>query len=438
VRRIRRARSAPERDALTGLLTHAGLVTTGRRRQPVADGAVVILDLDNFRHINTAFSRPDGDRVLKLMARRVEASVPQHALVGRIGGDEFAVVLPAGGVAAGRALGQHLAERIAEPLDVHGRQIAISASVGTAGISRDEPLEQAIGRAGTAMADAKEQEPGRRVRPYHPEMELALQRRFDLEGDLRRAVAGGQFRLHYQPLVDLATNVTTEVEALIRWQHPTRGMLMPQEFLPSAEAAGLTREIGRWVLREACRQGRLWHDQLGGRRVVMAVNLSPGQFRDQGLLDDIATILNDTGFDPTLLRLEISESVTQDDIEPAVLLMQRVRQLGVRLALDDFGAGYAGWTFIQRCPIDAIKIDRSLLYEQPDALIDRSRMVEAIMAFARHLGVPVSIEGIERPEQAFAMRTLGISTAQGYYFAEPQPAHLIMPMLTGAPLQPIA
>lgn len=428
--------AALERDALTGLLTHGGLAMLGHRLQPMPDAAVVILDLDNFRHVNTAFSRPAGDRVLEQMAHRVVMAAPDDALVARIGGDEFAVVLLRGGVSAGRTFGEALAELLAKPIDVEGRQIAIAASVGTAGVHPGESLESAIGRAGTAMANAKQQEPGRKVRPYHPEMETALQRRFDLEGELRQALISHQFRLYYQPLVDLSTSVTTEVEALIRWQHPTRGLLAPIEFLPSAEATGLMREIGRWVLREACRQGRIWQDQLGERRMVVAVNLSPGQFRDPRLLDDIAAILDETGLDPALLRLEISESVTQDDIEPAVSLMRRVRKLGVRLALDDFGAGYAGWTFIQRCPIDAIKIDRSMLYDQPDALIDRSRMIEAILAFARHLDVPVSIEGIERPDQAFAMRKLGITTAQGFYFSEPQPPHLVTPLLAGVPLQP--
>jgi EAL domain-containing protein (putative c-di-GMP-specific phosphodiesterase class I) len=172
--------------------------------------------------------------------------------------------------------------------------------------------------------------------------------------------------------------------------------------------------------------------------VIIAVNLSPSQFRDPGLLDDIAAILADTGFDPTLLRLEISESVTQEDIEPAVALMQRARALGMRLALDDFGAGYAGWTFLRHCAVDTIKIDRSLLDDQADGLVDRARIMEAILAFARHLNVPVSIEGVERADQVFTMRSLGIPTAQGFYFAEPQPPHLLAPMLTGLPLQPIA
>ena len=155
-------------------------------------------------------------------------------------------------------------------------------------------------------------------------------------------------------------------------------------------------------------------------------------------IGDIGQILDDTGFDPTLQRLEISESVTQDDSAPACRLMQRARTLGIRLALDDFGAGYAGWTFMQRCPVDTIKLDRSLLEPRPDASVNRERMVEAILAFARHLEVPVSIEGVERADQALTMRTLGVTTAQGFYFSHPQPPDLVGPMLAGAPLQPIA
>jgi len=435
----RSGRPAPSHDSLTGLLTHAGLLAAAKAlpRPADADASVVMLDLDHFRHINTTFSRLAGDRVLETVAQRIAASVPDDGLVARFGDDEFAIVLPRGGEAGGRELANRLVGRIARPVEIDGQPIVLSASVGVAGVRSDEPLEFALRRAGAAISHAKE-EPGQRVRPYRPEMAAAMRRRFTLEGELRQAMAAGQFRLHYQPLVDLATHVTSEVEALIRWQHPQRGLLQPGEFLPDAEAAGLMREIGRWVLREACRQGRRWQEQSGGQRLIMAVNLSPSQFRDPRLLDDMTVILDETGFDPTLLRLEISESVTQEDIEPACGLMRQARELGIRLALDDFGAGYAGWTFIQRCAIDTIKLDRSLLADTSDGPIAPARMVEAMLAFARHLNVPVSIEGVERADQAFAMRMLGIATAQGFYFSEPLPPELIAPMLAGAPLQPIA
>ncbi len=431
---------AATHDPLTGLLTHAGLVDAGRSLPWLAEvnASVVMLDLDHFRHINTAFSRLAGDLVLETVARRIEASAPAGALVARFGGDEFVIVLPSGGEAFGRELADRLIREIARPIEVEGQPIVVSISVGVAGLRRGEPLESALRRAGAAISHAKDQEPGQRVRPFRPEMTTAVRRRFTLEGELRQAIAMGQFRLHYQPLVDLETHVTSEVEALIRWEHPRRGLLLPSEFLPGADAAGLMREIGRWVLGEACRQGQRWHEELGGQRVMMAVNLSPSQFRDPRLLDDIALILDETGFDPTLLKLEISESVTPEDIEPACALMERARPLGIRMALDDFGAGYAGWTFIQRCPVDTIKLDRSLLEEAPDAPVNRSQMIEAILAFARHLGMPVSIEGVERADQACAMRRLGVTTAQGFYFSEARPPHLIAPMLAGAPLQPVA
>jgi diguanylate cyclase (GGDEF)-like protein len=396
---------------------------------------VLYLDFDNFRRINDGFSRAAGDRLLVAMARRIEALVSPGVLIGRTGGDEFAIVLPVGGMAAARALAEHLVVHLAQPVALNEGTIALTVSIGVAAISAGESLDEALMRADVAMAQAKEGELGGQIRPYRPEMSQAANRRLEIEAELRAALARGQFRLLYQPLVDLKTYQTYEVEALLRWQHPTRGLLAPAEFLHMADDLGLMREIGRWVLREACWQGRTWQERFaGGRQVVVAVNIAPGQFRDPNLGREIIDVLAETGFDPALLRLEISETVGQEDIEPAIKLMRQLHPFGVRLSLDDFGAGYSGWSFLHQCPIDAIKIDRSMLESGVEIERSRSGMVEAMVAFADRLGMPVTIEGVERAEQVRAMQSLGISTAQGFFFARPLPADAVSPLLANGPL----
>jgi EAL domain-containing protein (putative c-di-GMP-specific phosphodiesterase class I) len=281
-----------------------------------------------------------------------------------------------------------------------------------------------------AMSHAKQHRSHCQIKVYSPYMSDLAVEQVRIEAELRDALAFQQLRLFYQPVVDLATSHTNEVEALLRWQHPERGLLEPGDFLPMAEQLGFMSDIGRWVLLVACRQGREWQDaHHGARQVIVAVNLSPAQVRDPNLPDDVRSVLEETGFRPSLLRLEISESVTHEDVVPAIDAINALRKLGVLISLDDFGAGYAGWSFLQHCPIDGIKIDRSLLVARDEANPGHPGMVEAVMAFAAQLRIPVGVEGIERVEQAEAMRNLGIITAQGFYFAHPEPAEVITPSL---------
>lgn len=435
----RKSGSAEPRDPLTRLLTREGLVALIAESPRAGDAVVLYLDLDDFRRINDGFDRSAGDRVLVTMARRLEESIGPGAIIARVSGDEFVVMMPSGGMAAARALAEHLAAKLAAPVELEPGTVALTVSIGVASIKPGESIEDVLLRADVAMAHAKEEEVGGQIRPYRPEMSRVANERVAMESELRLALARGQFRLFYQPLVDLKTYVTYEVEALLRWQHPTRGLLAPSEFLSTADDLGLMGEIGRWVLREACWQGRAWQERFaGGRQVVVAVNVAPGQLRDPRFGREVIEVLAETGFDPALLRLEISETVGQDDIEPAIRLMRQLHPIGVRLSLDDFGAGYSGWSFLQQCPVDAIKIDRSLLEAGSEAARLRPGMVEAMVAFADRLGVPVTIEGVERAEQASAMRSLGISTAQGFFFARPLPADIVAPMLANGPLGPAA
>ncbi len=419
-------------DPLTGLLTRDGLIAAASQ-QAEPGAAVIFLDFDHFRRINAAHGRSAGDEVLAELAQRFRDISPADALIARTGGDEFIVLLPGGGATHAQVVAQELLEHIGGPVQVGRQAIRLTAAIGIAEINANSDLEAALLQSDVAMSHAKHRHNQRQIKVYSPYMSDLAVERVTIEAELRDALALQQMRVFYQPVVDLATSHTYEVEALLRWQHPERGLLEPGEFLPMAEQLGFMSDIGRWVLLVACRQGREWQDaHPGARQVIVAVNLSPAQVRDPRLPGDVRSVLEETGFRPSLLRLEISESVTHEDVEPAIHAINALRKLGVLISLDDFGAGYAGWSFLQHCPIDGIKIDRSLLTARDEVTLGRPGMVEAVMAFAFQLGIPVGVEGIERVEQAEAMRELGILTAQGYYYARPEPAEIVAQSLAPA------
>jgi diguanylate cyclase (GGDEF)-like protein len=415
-------------DPLTGLLTRDGLIAAASDRvEPGA--AVIFLDFDNFRRINAAHGRSAGNAVLADLAQRLREVAPDDALVARTGGDEFIVLLSAGGTAHAQIIAQELLEHASGPVQVGQQLIRLTAAIGIAEVDARSDLEMALLQSDVAMSHAKQRR-NQQITVFSPYMSDQAVERVTIEAELRDALALQQLRLFYQPVVDLATSRTYEVEALLRWQHPERGLLEPSDFLPTAEQLGFMSEIGRWVLLLACRQGREWQDaHPDARQVIVAVNLSPAQVLDPNLPGDVQSVLEETGFRPSLLRLEISESLTHDDVAPAIHAINALRKLGVLISLDDFGAGYSGWSFLQHCPIDGIKIDRSLLVARDDANPGNPGMVEAVMALATQLGIPVGVEGIERVEQAEAMRKLGILTAQGFYYAHPEPAEIITPSL---------
>jgi diguanylate cyclase (GGDEF)-like protein len=412
---------AAYRDALTGLLNYNGLLARGSCLNGTA-GALIILDLDHFRKINTALDTAGGDRVLVEVARRIAMLAPVGAVTARTWIDEFAILLPRAIGLDARQFAARLAREIARPIDAGIEQLVVTISIGVAEPDAGEPLENQLRRAGSAMRHHREPE---RIHDAEPSLAVSpsgLRQRFTQERELRDGLVAGQLRLFYQPIVDLGTFAADEYEALLRWDHPVRGVLLPGDFLFDVSSESLLRDLGRWVLREACRQGRAWQDQHPDRSLTMAVNLSPSQIRDPNLPDTVAQILEETGFSPAALQLEISETITLDDVELAVDRIQALRALGVRLALDDFGAGNAGWTLLRRSQIDAIKLDQSYLASQALEGERHVRMVEALATFGTQLGMSVAIEGIERAEQAEAMRALGVHRAQGYFFAPPRSA----------------
>jgi EAL domain-containing protein (putative c-di-GMP-specific phosphodiesterase class I) len=285
-----------------------------------------------------------------------------------------------------------------------------------------------------AMVRAKG-DPSKRYVLFEPSMSEQTMDRIDMENDLRRAIERGELRLHYQPLVDLTTDRIIGFEALVRWQHPVRGLVPPLSFIPLAEETGLIVPLGRWVLETACRQAREWRDtRPGAPQLMMSVNLSARQFGQPDLVDQVVAILAETGLDPTTLELEITESVVMDQSEVGIRTLHRLRDMGVRLVLDDFGTGYSSLAYLKHLPLDTIKIDRTFVAGL-DGEADRS-IVEAVIALAHGLRISVVAEGIETEAQFEILRAMGCDTGQGYLFARPLPepdaAWLLSPGRAGA------
>jgi predicted signal transduction protein with EAL and GGDEF domain len=361
-------------------------------------------------------------------------------VVARLGGDEFAVLLEGvsdEGMPA--ALAGRLAAALRAPIDLDGREVFTAASVGIAlsGPGRDGP-EELLRAADLAMYRAKAEGKGRSA-VFEPSMDEAAVERLALETDLRHALERGELRLHYQPIVELGTGTVREVEALLRWEHPRRGLIPPISFIPIAEETGLIVPIGRWIIEEACRQLRAWDLAHRERQpLAIAVNLSARQLRDPDLVGDVDRALHACGLAPARLRLEITEDVLVEDTAAAAAALVRLKALGVGLAIDDFGTGYASLGYLKRLPVDMLKIDRSFVEglgrEERDSAI-----VQGVLSLAGNLRLEVTGEGIETAEQLERLRALGCDLGQGFYFARPLTAERVSELLAGeAPMLGLA
>ena len=409
----------PNRDLLTDRIAQALASSRG-------DGSgwvgVILLDLDRFKVINESVGHAVGDRLLSAVGVRLASCLRRGDTVARFGGDEFGIILdPVADADEAHRISEHIGAELRAPFAMSGREWFISASMGVAlgRPGRTTPGEM-LREAGIAMVRAKAGSSGRHVL-FEPSMSDHKIERIDLESDLRQAIDLDQLRLHYQPLVDLATDRIVGFEALVRWQHPTRGLVPPIDFIPLAEETGIIVPLGRWVLETACRQASVWRDlRQDGPRLSMSVNLSARQFMQPDLIDQVATILNETGMDPTTLELEITESVVMDQSEVSVRALSRLRDMGIRVVLDDFGTGYSSLAYLKHLPLDAIKIDRSFVAGL-DGDADRS-IVEAVIALAHGLRIEVVAEGIETEAQFHLLREMGCEVGQGYLFARPLPA----------------
>jgi len=414
---------AAEHDYLTGLPNR--LLLSDRIGQAIAFAqrhnkwvAVLFLDMDGFKHINDSLGHAVGDRLLQSIANCLRECVRSSDTVSRQGGDEFVVLISEvdsaqdAGVSAKRILGC-----LAKAHSIEGNDLHITTSIGVS-VYPDDGLdaETLIKNADTAMYQAKEN--GRQSYQFFtPDMSVRAVERQSIEEGLRVALQRHEFAVHYQPKVNLITGEITGAEALLRWMHPTRGNVPPDQFIPVAEDSGLILPIGRWVLREACRQARAWTDA-GLPQTSVAVNVSAIEFRDEGFLENVFAILAETKLDPSFLELELTESVLMREAEAAEVSLKALRMRGIRIAIDDFGTGYSSLSYLRKFSIDALKIDRSFI-RQITTTPEETTIVSAILSMGRSLKLRVIAEGVETHEELSFLRAHLCDEAQGYYFSRP-------------------
>lgn len=412
-------------DTLTGLPNRA--LCEDRLKQTIAAAggrgggpAVMFIDLDSFKHINDSLGHDTGDRLLQEAARRLVACARGRDTVARLGSDEFVVIMNGATEESMSMLAQRLLGALREPFVIDGRALHITCSLGMALHPRDGLDAQTLLRnADVAMSRAKEQ--GRdNARFYTEEMNRKALERLALEEDMRRALASKEFVLHYQPRADLRSGEITGLEALVRWQHPEKGLVAPDIFIPAAEETGLILPLGEWVLREACTQARAWEKAMG-KPVSVAVNLSARQFRQASLIEKVAAILEETSLSPACLELEITESMVMGQVEEVVSTLNRLHGLGVRLAIDDFGTGYSSLSYLKRFPVHVLKIDKSFVDGIPGDPDDTS-IVATIISMAHDMKLKVVAEGVESGAQLAFLRQRGCDEMQGYFFSRPVPA----------------
>jgi diguanylate cyclase (GGDEF)-like protein/PAS domain S-box-containing protein len=413
-------------DSLTNLpnralfINHLDQALSRAKREKDYLFAVLFLDLDRFKMVNDGLGHLQGDRLLKAVARRLAGCLRPGDTVSRFGGDEFAILLdPIKNVSDATRVADRIHAAMAPPVSLEGHEVFASASVGIAlnstGYEESEPIlrdadtamyrAKALGRAGTEIFDSA--------------MHAQAVTRLQLEADLRRAVEHQEFRLHYQPIVSLAEGRTTGFEALVRWQHPERGLVSPVEFISVAEETGMIIPIGLWTLREACRQLRVWQTRFPSvPPLSVSVNLSGKQFLQPNLVEQIDEVLRDVGLDARSLRLEITESVMMEHADFIVAMLEQLKTRGIQLYIDDFGTGYSSLSYLHRFAIDALKIDLSFTQRMRTSPKDRE-IVRTIMMLAESLGIASIAEGIETSEQLTQLEQLRCHSGQGYFFSRP-------------------
>ncbi|MFD2091190.1 putative bifunctional diguanylate cyclase/phosphodiesterase [Blastococcus deserti] len=424
-------------DPLTGLANRT-LLEEITHRLLARGGSVSLLfiDLDDFKAVNDSRGHAAGDELLLVLAERLRGCVRTGDVVARIGGDEFAVVVN-GGADVARSVAERALVALSVPVPLADGMLTVHASIGVAGSSDSDRTSDALLRnADLAMYLAKAQGKNRLV-VYADGMAEEASRRAAFAQDLAVAADSGQLEVHYQPTVRLADGRTTGFEALVRWNHPERGLVPPVEFVPLAEETGAITGIGRWVLREALRQGAAWMAETGAP-LRMAVNLSPRQFQDGDVTADVVAALEETGFPAAQLTLEVTEGVLVRDVDSVVTQLDALRSLGIRIAIDDFGTGFSGLSYLRHLPADILKIDRSFVMDLPRGR-SAATLITSIVELARTLGLDVVAEGVETEGQRRALAELDCGLAQGYLFARPEPAELAgrsLPRTVRVPAQP--
>ncbi|MCA1399027.1 EAL domain-containing protein [Bradyrhizobium sp. BRP56] len=389
--------------------------------------AVLMLDLDRFKDVNDTLGHPAGDALLKSVAARLRRSVSDTTLVARLGGDEFAVIdYVSDPVTEAGLLAEKIRKALSEPIDLGDHRVTTTTSIGIAIAPRDgTDSDEVLRSADLALYSAKGGGRGS-FRFFEPELDRLLQARRGLERDMRSALANGEFELHYQPFIHVASGETCGFEALLRWHHPQRGMVSPAQFIPLAEETGLIVPLGEWVLRTACAEAAKWPDNL-----KIAINLSPVQFRSPELVPVIVHALASAGISPERLELEVTETAIIQDSEAVFTALSQLHDLGVRIALDDFGTGYSSLSFLQKFPFDKVKIDRSFVSELSGATDESRRIARAIVRFAVSLGKTTTAEGVETREQLDILRADACVEVQGFHFSPPVQSEKVAQMIGG-------
>jgi len=429
-------------DGLTGLpnrglfmdrLEHA----LARRPRAEETVAVLFLDLDNFKVINDSLGHRAGDQLLITMAERLMQCVREGDTVARLGGDEFTVLLEhITDVTDAILVAERIAEQSLTLYTIGDREVSVTASIGIAMPETDEvTADDLLRNADIAMYEAKQRGKAQ-YQVFTSPMDVRARERLDLEIELQRALERGEFVLHFQPVVDLKTGAVNEVEALIRWRHPVRGLLPPSDFIAIADETGTIVDIGGWVLRRACRRLREWQQELpvsaDRQPLTMSVNISDRQFLQPTLVQTVRDVLEEARIDPRTLKLEVTERIIAEDAETAIETLRNLRALGVTLAIDDFGTGYSSLNYLKRLDVDMLKIDRTFIHGISRNVEDTS-IVEAVLAIAKSLGVRTIAEGIETPAQLAFLTARGCENGQGHLFSPPLPSDELITLLRTQP-----
>ncbi|WP_242141184.1 EAL domain-containing protein [Sphingomonas sp. TREG-RG-20F-R18-01] len=418
-------------DTLTGLANRgAFLPELDRALEGRAEVALVMVDLDHFKRVNDTLGHPVGDALLRKVSERLTSALRKTDRVARLGGDEFAVLQCGAEQPHGaEMLAKRLVELVGRPYVIDGHMIDIGASVGVALSGTADDATALMKQADIALYRAKHAGRGRYCF-FEKSMDAEMQERRALEIDLRRALAFRQFELHYQPQMDLKTQIVTGMEALIRWRHPERGLVSPATFIPLAEETGLIIPIGEWVIRQACEHAAAWASP-----IPVAVNVSAKQLASGKLINTVASALANSGLQPDRLEMEITESVLMSDVESCVATLHSLRDLGIRISMDDFGTGYSSLSYLQSFPFHTIKIDQSFIRSMDSEKSDG--IIRAITAIGKHLGMTTIAEGVETAAQLDHVTDSGCGSAQGYLFSRPVPADKVAAMLERLAVTPV-
>jgi diguanylate cyclase (GGDEF)-like protein len=391
--------------------------------------ALFIVNLDFFRTVNSHLGHDAGDQILVECAQRISSAFPENSFIARMDGDEFAVLLPISKPEDLEAEANKILDSIKKPVVISGQQIFISVSIGIAVLHEDAKTpEELIRHAAAAVSNVKNSRRSSYM-VYSPDMVESSRYKFSLVSELHQAIERNEFVLHYQPKIDGKTSQIVGIEALIRWNHPLRGLLYPIDFIPIAEETGIIKYIDEWVLYNACLQLKKW-TQEGIRHLRLAVNLSAWQFKDQHLVDIVSKVLSETGIDPSSLELEITETAAMENMNFTQNILTRLISMGVAISIDDFGTGYSSLNYLKHFPISFLKIDRSFV---ADILSDKNTysIVRAIIEVAHALQLKVIAEGVENQEQLDMLKELGCDEVQGYHISRPLPVDDIQSRIKG-------